>query len=51
MGLFLAGAYCCQRWGQEGHRIPLKVLHGLAAAIVYAMEPRLPPARPRLSVV
>ena len=30
MGPFLAVAYCCQQWGQDGQRLPLRVLHGLA---------------------
>ena len=36
MNPFLAVAYCCQRWGQEGQHIPLKYF-------VYAMEPWLTP--------
>ena len=39
MGPFLAGAYCWQRWGAAGQPVPRKVLHGLATAIVFAMEP------------
>ena len=42
MGPFLAGAYCWQRWGTVGQPVPLKVLHGLATAIVFAMEPWSP---------
>ena len=42
VGPFLAGAYCWQRWGTVGQPVPLKVLHGLATAIVFAMEPWTP---------
>ena len=42
MGPFLAGAYGWQRWGAVGQPVPLKVLHGLATAIVFAMEPWSP---------
>ena len=37
--------------GQDVRLTALKVLHGLATSIVHAMEPWLPPAQPRLSVV
>ena len=43
MGPFLAGAYCSHWWGAAGHPLPRKVLHGLATAIVFAMEPWPPP--------
>ena len=43
MSPFLAGAYCWQGWGAAGQPMPLKVLHGLATAIVSAMEPWTPP--------
>ena len=42
MGPFLAWAYCWQNWGAIGQVVPLKVLHGLATAIVFAMEPWSP---------
>ena len=50
MGPFLAGAYCWQRWGAVGQPVPLKVLHGLASAIVFAMEPWSPPCTLRWSL-
>ena len=50
IGPFLAGAYCWQRWGAVGQPVPLKVLHGLATAIVFAMEPWHPPSSVRWSL-
>ena len=50
MGPFLAGAYCWQRRGAVGQLVPLKVLHGLATAIVFAMEPVSPPNALRWSL-
>ena len=50
MGPFLAGAYCWQRWGAVGQPVPLKLLHGLATAIVFAMEPWSPPDALRWSL-
>ena len=50
MGPFLAGAYCWQRWGAVGQPVPLKVLHGLATAIVFAIEPWSPPGTLRWSL-
>ena len=47
---FLAGAYCWQRWGAVGQPVPLKVLHELATAIVFAMEPWSPPGALRWSL-
>ena len=50
MGPFLSGAYCWHRWGAVGQPVPLKVLHGLATAIVFAMEPWSPPGTMRWSL-
>ena len=50
MGPFSAGAYYWQRWGAVGQPVPLKVLHGLATAIVFAMEPWSPPGTLRWSL-
>ena len=50
IGPFLAGAYCWQRWGAVGQPVSLKVLHGLATAIVFAMEPWSPPGTLRWSL-
>ena len=50
MGPFLAGAYWWQRWGAVGQPVPLKVLHGLATAIVFATEPQSPPDALRWSL-
>ena len=50
MGSFLARAYCWQRSGAAGQPVPLKVLHRLATAIVFAMEPLSPPGALRWSL-
>ena len=50
MGPFFAGAYCSQRWGAVGRPVPLKVLHGLATAIVFPMELWCPPHALRWSL-
>ena len=50
MGPFLSGVYCAQRWGAVGQPVPLKVLHGLATAIVFAVEPWSPPGTLRWSL-
>ena len=50
MGPFLAGAYCWQQLAAVGQPFPLKVLHGLATAIVFAMEPWFPPGALRWSL-
>ena len=50
MGPFLAGECCWQRWGVLWQPVPLKVLHGSATAIVFAMEPWSPADALRLSL-
>ena len=52
MGPFLAGACCWQRGGggAVGQPVPLKVMHGLATAIVFAMETWSPPGTLRWSL-
>ena len=48
--LLLASSYCCDRWGVFEKPTPLKVLEGLAAAIVRCMEPWRPRQPPKVVV-